>query len=267
MSEPVVKAIIGGTALVAAVFLVRGLRQTREEWGYSSTFFLAFALIFDLPTLFAALAGNKYLVIDKFGTAALQGDENYAFTIAAKAVMCALALCLAARQIARDRNIYLSTGPLMLFLAALVAILANGWQGRAVADPDGLGILVVFGACCLIRGGRAVALGAAAYGLCAALLSAAITILRYEITMLLKCGPLGGLYYGAYNHENQFGMLMSLTIPFVYLAFNGHARIVLTSYLALLAWFTGSRTATISALIGLAVVRRGPDFLPCDHTV
>jgi O-antigen ligase len=62
------------------------------------------------------------------------------------------------------------------------------------------------------------------------------------------------LYAGAFTNENTFGLLLALTMVFVWLAVRGRPRVLLTLYLGASAWLTGSRTAQVAALAAVAVL-------------
>jgi O-antigen ligase len=88
-----------------------------------------------------------------------------------------------------------------------------------------------------------------------------LSVVNYAAAVQLcntKCGPLGVLYPGAAESENALGLILALATPFVYLAFEGRARIWLTGYIVFMAIMTGSRTsqvAVVATVVLLVLVR------------
>jgi O-antigen ligase len=110
--------------------------------------------------------------------------------------------------------------------------------------------------------GRPAFLGAAAVCLTYALLSALQASVHptyaFRTCRSDKCGPGGALYSGAFSNENALGLVLALSIPFVWLALRGRGRIIVLGYVTAIVLLTGSRTALLAAaaaLLALLVLR------------
>jgi hypothetical protein len=124
--------------------------------------------------------------------------------------------------------------------------------------PRELTLLALLLAAIVARPGRSAYLGAAAVGILFALLGGLQALLHpadvFRACRADKCGSGGALYVGAFTNENTLGLLLALTIVFVWLAVRGRPRVVLTLYLVASVWLTGSRTAQVTALAAIVVL-------------
>jgi hypothetical protein len=165
---------------------------------------------------------------------------------------------------------------------ALAIVLVGDLSDVAHAQVGAFGsreltLIALLLAAVVARPGRSAYLGAAAVGVLFALLGGLQTLLHpagaFHACRADKCGPAGVLYVGAFTNENTMGLLLALTMVFVWLAVRGRPRVLLTLYLGMSVWLTGSRTAELAALAAVAVLlvfrptlQDGPGApRPADH--
>jgi hypothetical protein len=145
--------------------------------------------------------------------------------------------------------------PWIAIVLVVSLALSDGLQGRQVFGSEQLVLGAVLLAASVARPGRPAFLGAAACGVLLAVVSGVEALV--EPTSVFhecredKCGVLGFLFRGVFTNENIFGLLLALSIPFVWISVRGRVRIVLCLYLAFMAVVTGDRTAAIASVISL----------------
>jgi O-antigen ligase len=140
--------------------------------------------------------------------------------------------------------------------------LINGELGDL--GPRFVMLLAMLLAISVAQPGRPAFLGAAAVCLTYAFLSALQASVHptyaFRTCRSDKCGPGGVLYSGAFSNENVLGLVLALSIPFVWLALR-RARIIVIGYVTAMVLLTGSRTALLAAaaaLLALVVLRPSP---------
>jgi len=142
---------------------------------------------------------------------------------------------------------------IMLVVVVALADVLNGAIGDLSLRL--LTLLALLLATSVAQPGRPAFLGAAAvcltYAFLGGLQAAVHPADAFRACRSDKCGPGGTLYIGALSNENALGLIMALSIPFLWLALRGRARIVVVGYIAGIVALSGSRTAQIAAAVAL----------------
>ena len=220
----------------------------RRHWTLTSWFIFGLCVAASLPTFVAAALGSKYLTTNPiFGFQEFVSQEDPKIAIVARGVEAILSVCVIYRNAP-------TSGRRVNVAAALTLVVAViGVTGGHTTQS--LLMLLVFAAAMFAGRGQEVAMPVAVYAVGLGILSAFVTVVHYPITVIscdYKCGPMGVLYYGAFNNENELALALALAVPFVWLAFTGRIRGVLLVYIVGLTVLTGSRTGAAAA--GLALV-------------
>ncbi|MGC4807010.1 O-antigen ligase family protein [Micromonospora sp. DT233] len=146
---------------------------------------------------------------------------------------------------------------LALVLAPLATIHLAGLIAGERPGPVALALPAAAVASWVLRPGPSVLATIGALGAVTAAGSILLAALRPDLALLTgadagaKSGAIGGLLTGPYPHSNVLGLILALSLPFVFgLRHPPTRRVALTSILVALLW-TGSRTSQLAALVVL----------------
>ena len=263
MSHVAVTLIIGGAALAALRLLVPAVRQARAagDVDASTALTLGMAWLLSLPSALVMISGGLTRRPDVFDELVPVFPGWYLAGVrVAMVFVAALAGVLLLRRLTSE-HVAIHTAGLVAIVLWAVANLASGLQdGRLLTLGGGVLLLCLMAATVLPRG-RGACLGAGIFGVTLAIASGLLGIFRYDLAFTSctrKCTVLGSLLTGVFTSGNQLGVALAAAIPFAYLGFRGRARDVLTLYLGGMTFATGSRTATVAALVmvvALLIVR------------
>jgi O-Antigen ligase len=259
MSQTTVTIMLLTGAAVAALAILRSWPEIRSNWTLGSTFAFALGWLPSLGTAYAAVTGAKTLVWSELGRFELAFTQNDVVANIGKALLIALAGWILLRTVRVDNLVNIA--PILIGGLVGVSMISNLFASDALFTNEILILLALLAAAVFSPKGRPVALGFALFGLSAGLISAVVTAVSYATTVApceRKCGVLGTLYFGVFNNENQLGVVLLCTLPFVWLAFEGRRRLILTLYLIALVASTGSRTSTavaVALLLAFAVIQ------------
>jgi hypothetical protein len=156
----------------------------------------------------------------------------------------------------------------LIAVVALVSFLSSLLHGDNPFRPISLVYLALMIACTVAPRGLGIHVGIGAFCVFVALASG-FTFLPFlpgkGFGVLPctgdKCGILGFLYGGIHGNENTFGMLLTLGMPFVYIAFRSWEGVPLCAYMLGMILMSGSRSSTIAGLITfVALILLRPDI-------
>jgi O-antigen ligase len=267
MSHPVASIVLAGAALVSVGLLVPVIRRARVagDLDAATALTLGTGLLASLPIAIVAITGGVTRQLESFRQLATVlpswyvGAERVGFGLIA-----ALAGFLALRALLAGRAQVHVAGLFALCLWA-VAHLAAGFHDGSLISFRGSVLLACLLAATVLPRGRGAPLGAGIFGVVLAIASGALAIFRNNVAFITPCqGACGhGLAFtGVLPNENLLAIALVVSIPFAFVGFRGRVRWWFMLYLAGTAIATGSRGATISALVivlALAVVRPGLD--------
>jgi O-antigen ligase len=166
---------------------------------------------------------------------------------------------LAAVLIVRQKRRY-GRSRVGLVLVALVAVGVIVTSLHDGAFPTGQPLLLIallLAASALRTSAQAIAAGAAFFVLSFGVVSSGLALVNESAAVLpctAKCTVFGSIFTGAASHENALALLVTVGIPFVWLAFKGRTKVWLMSYLLFIVVATGSRTSLASAVIVCIVI-------------
>jgi hypothetical protein len=259
MSQIVVTSLLLAGALVAGVAVVTAMPTLRKDWTLPTWFALGLGWLTNIGTAYATVTGAKTFVRNDLGGLELVFTQDDGVANLGKAGLIGIAVVMMVRY-GRARN-QISYAPACAIALVGVSAFSNAYQGDVEFTNAILILVVLLSACIFVPQGKPAALGFAVFGISVGIVSALMTAASYAITVASctrKCGVFGLLYFGVLNNENQLGVVLLCTLPFVWLAFEGRRRIILSLYLVGLVAVTGNRTATavaIGMLLLLCVVR------------
>ncbi|MGO4441823.1 O-antigen ligase family protein [Mycobacterium sp. 2YAF39] len=156
----------------------------------------------------------------------------------------------------------------LLAVVVLVSFLSSLLHGENPFRPVSLVYLALMIACTVAPRGLGIHVGIGAFCVFVALASG-FTFLPFvpdrDFGVLPcsadKCGILGFVYGGIHGNENAFAMLLTLGMPFVYIAFRSWEGLPLCAYLLAMILMTGSRSSSIAAVITfVALMALRPDI-------
>lgn len=260
MSQGGVTIVMAGAALVALGALVPSIRHARAagDLDASTALVLGMGWLVSLPVAVVVSLGALVRGPDAFGelVTTLPGWYEGALD-AAMVLLGALATGLLLNRMTSDR-VTVHTAGLFAILLWAVAHLASGLSGGHLLSFRGSVLLVCLLAATVLPRGRGACVGAAIFGVTLAIASGILPVFRYDVAFVVpcldQCGALGTSLAGVLPNENLLGLALAAAIPFAYVGFRGRARIGLTLYLAAMATATGSRTATLAAVVTAVVV-------------
>jgi O-antigen ligase len=258
VSQLAVTIIMAGAALVALLLLVPSVRRARAagDLDASAALTLGMAWLTSLPVAFAAASGDLARRPDVFGELIPIFPGWYLnATRVALVLVVALAAFLLVKRLTSKR-VPVHTAALLAILLWLVAHLASGLQGGRLISLAGVALLACLLAATVLPRGRGACLGAGIYGVTLAIASGFLAVFQHDIAFAVGCEEAcGGLdFTGVLPNENLLGLALVVSIPFAYLGFRGRARYLFVLYLGGMAVATGSRTATVAALITLGAL-------------
>jgi len=262
VSQLAVTITMAGGALLALALLVRAIRRARAagDLDASTALTLGMGWLISLPLAVVASTGSLTRQTDAFGQLVAIFPGWYAAADSlGLVVIAALAVVLLLRQLS---SVHAPVHAAGLFAISLwvVTHLASGLHGGRVISPRGVVLLACLMAATVLPRGRGACLGAGIFGVTLAIGSGVLAIFRHDAAFVIPCrDACGGLgFSGLLPNEDLLGIVLSASIPFVYLGFRGRARDWLVLYLAGMAIATGSQTATVAAgvtVVALFIVR------------
>lgn len=248
---------ISALMLPVAWRALRTATIVHRDWDSTSTLVFFAGLTGNLPTALSQLVSPSQPTYNAFGVLEV-GLTGWALRLEQLTTVALLAGSVLFFSLRFVRHRYL-LAPFIALAVAFAGDLSDLIHAQAGAfGPRELTLLALLLAAIVARPGRSAYLGAAAVGVLFALLGGLQALLHpadvFRACRADKCGTAGALYVGAFTNENVFGLLLALTIVFVWLAVRGRSRVVLTLYLVASVWLTGSRTAQLAALAAIVVL-------------
>lgn len=247
------------TGATAALFIgLQGPASRSVKWTPAGYFLLLLAWAGSIGYAVGAVTGERRVVGYVLGSNTRYFGVSQ--TLVAGAGLLTLAFCLIAVRIwVRRWNVIggsgllaVGIGCLGLFINVFNEVDSNtrGYVGLAAA-------IMALAAAALIRPGPDAVLGPAVYGVTLGVVSGLVAVFNpdsaFQGCRADKCGPMGLLFLGALGNENALGLALALSLPFVLLAFRGSIRWWLGSYMFIMVYLTGSRSALIAAGVALGV--------------
>jgi hypothetical protein len=228
-----------------------------RDWNATSTLVFLAGLAGNLPTALSNLVSPSQPTYNAFGVVEV-GLSGWALRLEQLTTVALLAGSMLFFLLRFQRQRYL-LAPFIALAVALVGDLSDAAHAQAGAlGPRELTLLGLLLAAVVARPGRSAYLGAAAVGVLFALLGGLQALLHpadvFRVCRVDKCDTAGALYVGAFTNENTFGLLLALTMVFVWLTVRGRPRVLLTLYLGASVALTGSRTAQLAALAAVVVI-------------
>jgi len=259
-SHPALALTLGIIAMLAMIPIAAGARSARAhgDWDSTTTFVFLVGILTSLPRILLGLISPGNATVDAFGNVdvALTGWAYRVEQMTTGFLVVGGLLFFAHRCLRPHTRI--NGLPLIAILLWLTIGLSDGLNHHPMFSPRQLALFALLLAAVVARPGRSALLGAAAVGLLLATLGGVEALVHSDAVFREcrsdKCGPLGTLYTGIFVNENLYGLPLALSVPFIWLAVRGPARIVLAIYVAAIACITGSRTSEIAALAALAVL-------------
>ena len=270
MSQITVTIIISGASLVALLLLVSSLRRARAVGDLDASTALTFGMgsLISLPITLTVIGGDLTRRPDVFGELVpiLPGWYLSASRLA-MLLVAFLAVYLLLKRSTSER-VPVHTAGLLAVLLWAVAQLASGLQGGRLLSLGGAVMLVCLMAATVLPRGRGACLGAGIFGVTLAIVSGVLAVFRHDLAFIDPCEEAcGGLgFTGVLPNPDLLGVALAASIPFAYLGFRGSARYWLALYLAGIAIASGSRTATLAALIIVAALFIVRPRVDADHS-
>jgi len=242
----------------------------RREWTSTSSLIFLAGMVGGLPTALSNLVSPQHERLDAFGNVRV-GLTGWPAQVHQLLIIFTLGAALLFFLLRIHREPFAGRSWAALLLVAVFAgsDLVNG--GVSDLGPRFLTLLVLLLAIGVAQPGRPAFLGVTAVCLTYAFLSGLQAGLHptyaFRTCRSDKCGPGGALYSGAFSNENVLGLVLALSLPFVWLALRGRIRLIVIGYVAATVLLTGSRTALLAAaaaLVALVVLR--PSLDRADHT-
>ncbi|MGF1431194.1 hypothetical protein [Kitasatospora sp. LaBMicrA B282] len=261
MSPQTAALVLGITALLALIpMLVAVVRARRaRDWTMTTTLVLAVGLAGSLPTVAAGFAtGQQPVVTDVFGNPEVGLPAGaYRVDQAVNAVLLVGSIAFLVLRCVSGRA-RLNIAPLIAAGLCLELAVADGLNGHQLFASRQVVLILVLLAAAVATPGRPALLGAAMTGLLLVVLSGVQALLvgagAFRDCRSDKCGVLGVLYTGVFSNENTFGLLVALSVPFIWLGLRGRSRGLLAGYAALVVLATGSRQSIAAAGVALLLV-------------
>jgi hypothetical protein len=278
MSSSLLALIVAVTSVLMLPVAWRAMRAAIEhrDWDATSTLVFLAGLVGNLPTALSSLVSPSPSTYDAFGVVEV-GLSDWAFRLEQLITGALLAGSVLFFLLRFQRQRFL-LAPFLALAIAVVGDLSDVAHAQAGGfGPRELTLLAVLLAAIVARPGRSAYLGAAAVGVVFALLGGLQALVHpadvFRACRADKCTEAGTLYVGAFTNENTLGLLLALTMVFVWLAVRGRPRVLLTVYIGASVLLTGSRTAQLAALATVVVLlvlqptlRDGPETpRPADH--
>jgi hypothetical protein len=249
-------------AVISALMLPVAWRALRtaiahRDWNSTSTLVFFAGLTGNLPTALSQLVSPSQPTYNAFGILEV-GLTGWALRLEQLTTVALLAGSVVFFSLRFTRQRYL-LAPFIALTVAFAGDLSDLIHAQSGAfSPRELTLLALLLAAMVARPGRSAYLGAAAVGVLFALLGGLQAVLHsadvFRACRADKCGAGGALYVGAFTNENVFGLLLALTIVFVWLAVRGRPRVLLTLYLVASVYLTGSRTSQLAAAAAIVVL-------------
>jgi O-antigen ligase len=265
-------------ALAALCGLGAAIRRARAtgDIDASTALVLGMGGLVSLPNAVVAFSGSLHYSPDVFGNIVKTYPAWYPrATAVALLSLAALTAVLILRRL-RSPHVYVCAAGLLAIVVWAVAQLASGLHSGPLLSPrTGLILLCLLAATILPRG-RGACLGAGIYGVALAIVSALLTVAHYNLAFVEPNMRHGAQCQGACHvlsfqgilaNENSLGMSLALTIPFAYLGFRGRARYGFIAYLGAMVIATGSRTATVAALVSMLALVMVRPRLDADRSL
>jgi hypothetical protein len=271
MSQSAVTTIMVGTAVIAGALLVRQLtiQIRRRRWNSSASFILLIACVVNLRPALGGFLHAFTVHTDVFYERTLIYAPSLNRLVKyGDRLLIAVAVVLVIRGLGHRYPV--PRAAVAGLLLVTLGCLASAAHGDGFAGNAQILLALLFLASAFMQPGVGACLGAATFGISMAIASGLLSVVNYAAAVQLcntKCGPLGVLYPGAAESENALGLMLALATPFVYLAFEGRARIWLTGYVVFMVIMTGSRTsqvAVVATVVLLLLVR--PSLERTDDT-
>jgi len=251
-------AFLSVISILALVPLTSAFRRARlhGDWDSTTTFVFLVGTLTSLPTILSNLVSGRVERLDAFGTVqvgltrwAEQLEQLTTFLLIAAAVAFVARRC-------HSERVRINGVACLAIVIWLVVSLSDGLNGHSMFAPRQWALFALLVAAVVAPPGRSAIVGAAAVGLLLTLLGGLQCLVHSESVFrqcrVDKCGPLGTLYSGIFINENQFGLPIAVSIPFIWIALRGRSRYVLGGYVAFISVITGSRSAGLTA--GAAVL-------------
>ena len=264
---PVLAIVVAVASLLVLPFAARAFWSSavvHGEWTSTSSLIFLSGMVGGLATSLSNLIAPVPEAFDPFGNVRV-GLTGWAAQLDKVVVVATLAagLVFFVRRAGRARVIGGAWIAIMLVVAVALADVLNGVLGETLRLFPLLALLL---ATTVAQPGRPAFLGAAAVSLTYAFLGGLQAAVHpadaFRTCRSDKCGLGGHLYVGALSNENVLGLIMALSIPFLWLALRGRGRIVVVGYIAGTVALSGSRTAQIAAavaLLALLILRPSQD--------
>ena len=243
----------------------------RREWTSTSSLIFLAGMVGGLPTALSNLLAPHPEQFDAFGNVRI-GLTGWPAQVHQLLMITTVAAALLFFILRIGREPVAGRPWIAVMLVAVYASsdLINGQIDDL--GPRFVSLLALLLAITVAQPGRPAFLGAAAVCLTYAFLSALQASVHptyaFRTCRSDKCGPGGALYSGAFSNENTLGLVLALSIPFVWLALRGRGRIIVLGYVSAIVLLTGSRTALLAAaaaLLALLVLR--PSIQRADDVV
>jgi hypothetical protein len=269
MPIAVLALIVVGSSLLVLPFAARAFWASaivHREWTTTSSLIFLSGMVGGLPTALSNLIDPRPETFDPFGNVEV-GLAGWAAQLQLLVIVASLVAALVFFIWRASRELVIG-GP-WIAIALVVVVASSDVVNGHLADlgPRLVVLLALLLAASVAQPGRPALLGAAAVGLTYGLLGAVQAAIHptdaFRACREDKCGVGGALYAGAVTNENAMGVVMALTIPFMWLAFRGRGRVVLIGYVVATVALSGSRTAqlaAVAALLALVILRPNLDL-------
>jgi hypothetical protein len=255
-------ALLAGGGATASVMVWRASRLASAlgDWGQASVLTLALGVFGSLGSLVSAVRGTFIYTHDANGAPlTVMPGASLSINRWGDRLLILILILLAVRQLVRTRERTPIAGPAVVALLLYsVAAVSTFGAGDKLTGSGQISLFLALVCALFIERGRAACLGVGFFGVLTACSSGLLSLIHYNEIALpcqagYKCGPLGVVFTGVLGNENGLGLVLALSVPFVWLGFRAPYRAWLTGYVVIMTIVTGSRTATIGA-IGAAVL-------------
>lgn len=259
MTTDISLILIAAVSIVVFIYFIKSAISERafRAWDISSSFVFILVTAQCLPFIYAHLSGGRVVYYDVNWNLSIQLSPTVEmlqtvcrFGVAILAVSIFVKSCLVDRRLINGASVI---AVVIAVLAVLPVVLGD--------HPDGLvargAAITLLMATIALPGGRGAVVGLASAGISIGLMTGLLSVLASESSVGAcradKCGPFGYLLYGPTNSENALSILLAVTLPAVFLSFNGKARWILSLYTFFIIFSTGARSAVLACVAVFAI--------------
>lgn len=255
MPQPIIVALSLTAAGICLVALIRALRRERD-WNVTSTYIFAMSVLLIWTTVLGSATGAATYTSDFFyNRVAVSAPWLDRLREVTSFVIVLVSALFVARGV--KRGIPLNLAAVFLMGVIVFGQLATEMSGGTMFSPRNLALVALVAAAAFADRGRSAMLGIGAFGAVVLIVSLAMPSFAYDASVTEcydKCGALGFVFAGALVNGNALGLVLTLALPAIYLAFSGVPRWILVCAVVVVVAASASRTSLNAVLLLVPVL-------------